>query len=489
MADDVAADDDGSNDESVGTEEKTRIDMSVDIVDAGPCKKHVRVSIPDAEVQKFLNREFTDLVRNAAVPGFRPGKAPRRLIERRFKEDVADKVKSSILFQSLEQIGEEQKLDPLSEPAIDPRSINLPETGDFVYEFDVEVRPEFALPEYKSLSIKRPTKTFTDKDVDAALETFRRRQGDLQTKAGGAELGDYVVVDIRFNSNGEIVREFEEITVRVDKELTFRDGAIVGFFDGIKGAKEGDTRELKVKMADSVSRTELAGQEIDAVFVVKEVKEIHLPALDSPFFDKIGVADEGELRDFIRTSLERRLDYARRREATQQVLSQVTGKTDIQLPQDLLKRQTERALARRLIELENAGYGEEEIRSRINRLRQDSIASTAQSLKEQFVLQAIAEAEEIKVDEEDLETEVINIAMRSGESARRVRSRIEKDNLWDAIGMQVLERKTVDKVIEYATIEEVPWTDDELASSGIDESAVPEVESVPATDETSEETG
>jgi len=474
MADNVAVENEDVEQQDGDAAEKTRIDMNVTVADAGPCKKHVKVTIPNPEVEKFYDREFTDLVRNAAVPGFRPGKAPRKLIERRFREEVADRVKSNILMQSLEQIGEEQKLDPLSEPQLDMKSIVLPTEGDFVYEFDVEVRPEFETPDYKNLTVERPTKTFTDKDVDASLENFRRRQGDLKSKKGGAAKGDYIDVDIRFVSDGKVVREFSDITVRVDEELTFRDGAIPQFLNGIKGAKEGDTKEFKVKMADAVARPELSGKEIDAVFVVKEVKELDAPELNEEFFQKIGMSDEGELRDMIRNSLERRLEYAQRNATTEQVMSKLTEKADWELPQDLLKRQTERALARRLIELERAGYSEDEIHSRLNRLRQDSVASTARALKEQFVLQAIAEAEEIKVDEEDLEEELSDIAARTGESIRRVRARIEKDGLWDAIGMQVLEQKTIKKIVEYAQIKDVEWKDEELASSAIDAAAVPE---------------
>lgn len=464
-------------------DDKSKLDMAVDIQDAGPCKKHVKVTIPQAEVDKFFDREFTDLVKSAAVPGFRPGKAPRRLIERRFREDVGDRVKSNILMQSLEQIGEDHKLDPLSEPELNMETITLPEEGEFVYEFDVEVRPEFDLPEYKNLVIKQPNKEFTDKDVDEALDVFLRRQGEMQPKEGKAVLGDYVDVDIRFVSGGEVVREFEDITVRVDKELTFRDGAIDEFDKGMVGATEGDTREFKVKMADMVARPELAGKEIEAVFVVKAVKELIRPDLNEAFFQKVGVQDEGELRDTIRATLERRLEHAQSEAATEQIMGQLTKEANWDLPQDLLKRQTERALGRRLVELERAGYSEEEIRSRLNRLRQDSVQSTAQALKEQFVLQAVAEAEEIKIDDDDLEDEIIDIAQRSGESARRVRARIEKENLWDAIGSQVLERKTLEKIREYGKVEETEWKDEAIASSAVDEAAVPESETPAAEEE------
>lgn len=470
MADEVAVKSGEVADESTETK---RIEMTVDVSDAGPCKKHVRVQIPESEVNRFFDNEFTDLVRNSAVPGFRPGKAPRRLIERRFREDVSERVKGQILMQSLEQIGEEQKLDPLAEPSLDMKSINLPESGSFVYEFDIEVRPEFELPDYKGLAIERPAKDFKDGDIDTALQNFLRRQGEMKTKAGKVAKDDYVDVDIRFVTDGDVVREFESITVRVDDELTFRDGAIQNFASKMVGAKEGETREFKVKMADGVARKELAGKEIDAVFVVKEVKELVPAKMDANLFSEVGVADEGELRDEIRLSLERRLEHAQRQASSDQIMNQLLAKTKIDLPQDLLRRQTERALARRLIELERAGYSEEEVRSHMNKLRQDSLNSTARALREQFILQAVAEAEAIKIEEPDLDQEVEEIARRSGESVRRVRSRVDKDGLWEALGAQVLERKTIEKIVGLAKVKDVPWQDEVLSSSAIDEAAVP----------------
>ncbi|MBY0585676.1 trigger factor [bacterium] len=456
-------------------DEQKRIELSVEMTDAGPCKKHVRVEIPQVEVDKFFDREFTDLVRKSAVPGFRPGKAPRRLIEKRFREDVSDKVKSMILMQSMEQVGEDQKLDVLTEPNLDVNSINLPTEGPFVYEFEVEVRPAFDLPSYDGLQIERPAKEFKDADIDTAMTNFLRREGEMKPKAGAVADDDYIDVDIRFVTDGVVVREFEQITVRVDDELTFRDGLIEKFAKGIIGAKEGETRDFKVKMADGVARKELAGKEIDAQFVVKEVKELIPATLGPGLFSTAGVSDEGELRDEIRVSLERRLEHAQRQACSDQIMNQLIGKTKIDLPQDLLKRQTERALARRLVELERAGYGEEEVKAHINRLRQDSMSSTARALREQFILQAIAEAESIKIDEPDLDEEIEEIARRSGESVRRVRSRVEKDGLWEALASQVLERKTIAAIVAKAKVKNVPWKDEVLSSSAVDEAAVPEL--------------
>ena len=121
--------------------------LSVEIQTAGPCKKHVRVQVPRIDLDHFYNEAVKDLVTTAAVPGFRTGHVPRKLVEKRFRKEVGDHVRQKVLMQSLQQLGEDHKLDAINEPDLDVETLVLPEEGDFNYEFDVEVRPEFDLPE------------------------------------------------------------------------------------------------------------------------------------------------------------------------------------------------------------------------------------------------------------------------------------------------------------------------------------------------------
>jgi trigger factor len=146
-----------------GEEQKAKkLTQSVEMKDVGPCKKHVKVTVERGAIDERLKEKFKDLVDKSFVPGFRPGKAPSRLVEKRYGTEVGDQVKTEVLLASLEQLADETDLAPLAPPNIDPEKIEMPKEGPFVYEFEVEVRPEFDLPEYKGLKLKRPVYTFTD---------------------------------------------------------------------------------------------------------------------------------------------------------------------------------------------------------------------------------------------------------------------------------------------------------------------------------------
>src|SRR5262245_52961260 len=163
-----------------------KLRQTVEIRDTGPCKKHIKVTVERADIDERMGDHFSKLVKDTNVPGFRPGKTPRRLIERRFRSDVADQVKSEVLMASLDQLGKDHDIAPLAEPDIDIEKIEVPKDGPLVYEFEVEVRPQFDLPAYKGLKLKRPVKTFTADDVADARRALLKDHSQVVPKEGAA---------------------------------------------------------------------------------------------------------------------------------------------------------------------------------------------------------------------------------------------------------------------------------------------------------------
>src|SRR5256885_650812 len=165
-----------------------KLKQTVEISDVGPCKKHVKITVEREAIDERFKEKFDELLkdRTAAVPGFRPGKAPRKYIERKFKPTVTEDVRREVLMASLQQLAEDSNISPLAPPELEPEQLEIPDEGPFVYEFDVEVRPEFDLPEYKGMKIKKPVRKYTDADIQAALRRLLERQGALVPKVGTA---------------------------------------------------------------------------------------------------------------------------------------------------------------------------------------------------------------------------------------------------------------------------------------------------------------
>lgn len=170
--------------------EKSRLELSVDIQNAGPCKRHVQIKVPRSSIDEVYQTILEDYTEKASVPGFRVGHVPAELVKRRFKSELSEQVKQRVLMVSLEQLSEESDLDPINEPNLDLDSIEIPDEGDFEFEFDVEVRPEFDMPKYKGLQIKRPSREISEKDVKAYLDQFLQQYGKLVPVEEAAAPGD-----------------------------------------------------------------------------------------------------------------------------------------------------------------------------------------------------------------------------------------------------------------------------------------------------------
>lgn len=442
--------------EETPADEIKKLQQTVEMRDVGPCKKHIKVTVEREDVDALFDEKYSELVGEAHVPGFRPGKVPRKVIERRFYKDVAEQVKSELLLTSLEQIAEEQNLAPLSPPKLDLEAIEIPKEGPLIYEFEVEVRPEFELPPYKGLKLKRGVRTFTEEDVAAERYRLLAPDGQIVPKPeGNAQVGDVLVADVTTRDGDRVLNRIKELVIRIDPQLAFRDGMADKFGEEVRGANPGDRRTVRITLSNSVADASLRGKTITAYLEIKEVKKIRLPELTHDYLHRFGVHTPEQLDELIRVRLQRRLDYAQRSWARQQVMDLLAGSIDWELPEELLIRQARRAINRRIMEMRAEGVPEHEIRGRQRVLQQDTLRSTAQSLKEHFILQKIAEVENIDVDEDDLDREIERWAERNNESVRRVRARFEKEELLDVLAAEIVERKALDLILDSAEYTDV----------------------------------
>ncbi|WP_437188035.1 trigger factor [Planctomicrobium sp. SH668] len=435
---------------------ENRLDLTVDIEKTGPCKRHVRIKVPRNSIDEVYETILEDYTHRAEVPGFRVGHVPAQLIKRRFKTELADQVKQRVLMTSLEQLGEESNIEPIVEPSLDLESIEIPEEGDFEFEFDVEVRPEFEMPKYKGLKLKRPSREIQDDDVNAYLDRFLQQYGKLVPVEEAAKAGDYVTVSVTVSHNGEVLTKIDEVSLRVRKTLRFQDAELTGFDALLTGAKAGDTRETDLTVSMEASAIEMRGEKVHAVFTVLDVKHLETPELDQDFLERLGADSLDSLKAQVKGMLERQVKYEQRQACRTQVTEQITESANWDLPEELVSKQVDNALRREILEMQQAGFTSKEILARENDLRQRSLTMTRRNLKEHFVLDRLAEEEKIEVTEADLNAEIGLMAMQRGENPRRVRARMAKSGMLDNLFAQIRERKAVDVILDNAEFIDEP---------------------------------
>lgn len=451
--------DTGVADETTGAEVEApavdRLEQTVSIQEVGPCRRHVTVTIPRSDIESQFNKAVKELIETVRIPGFRPGRVPRVLVEKKFKDEIVSSVRQNLLMRSLEQVADENDLDAINEPDFDMESLSIPDEGDFTYEFDVEVRPEFTLPEYKGLTLERPVRELSDADYAAEERKFLRQFARLVSADGAVEPGHIVDATITVTWNGQQLLPPTDQTFIVRPTLRFQDGEVTGFDKLISGAKIDDVRTADVKISPEAARMEVRGETVQVSFQVTDVRTFKIPELNQEFAETNGFESVEKVQEFVRDSQKRKLEYDQRQSARKQVLSKITESATWDLPETLVRRQVDNALRREVLEMQQAGFNDDEISARRNELLQQQITMTRQALKEHFVLDRISDEEKLEVTPQEIDMEVYLMALRRGESPRKMRARLEKQGLMENLAAQVLERKAIDFIISNATFKDV----------------------------------
>jgi trigger factor len=437
---------------SVETEAPSKLDLKLQIDKPGACQRHVVVTIPRAELDRYFRKAYDEIAPRADLPGFRPGKVPRKLLESRFKKTVADQVKSNLVMDSLQQITEEGGFSAISEPDMDYGAVNLPDAGDFTFEFNIEVRPEFDSPKWEGLELTRTEYTLTDSDVDRQLERTLERVTPGEAWDGEARLGDRVVINAEFSVAGKRISGLLDELVTLRPKLSFADSIVEDFGNLFVGKREGATAETQFKILDTSLNETLRGATVDATFDVVEIRRVNVEGLSTAQLSDLGFDSAEELRDFVRSELERQAQYHQDQLLREQIVEKLTAAADWELPPGLVRRQADRELQRRVLELRRSGFNDDQIRSVVNSMRRNIEDLTKTALREHFVLEKIGEDLSIEPTEAEYDAEIKLIAEQSDASPRQVRAKLERTGQMDAVRNQILERTVIQRITEAAKV-------------------------------------
>jgi trigger factor len=442
--------------EETADEAEARLNLGVEITDVGPCRKHVNVTVPEADIHQIRDNAVDELLEKAEVPGFRTGRAPRSLLLKRFKDEISSDIKQKVLMASLDQLSDDESIHPITEPTLDVESLSIPDSGDFCYEFEVEVRPDFELPDYTTLTIKSPSGDISDDEFAAHKEEYLASFSSRETISDPAADGDFISCTLSFMHNGSEIREVKNTSLQLRETLKFQDASLDGFSTLMTGAVAGDERRATVTISMQSPVVEMRGEDVDVVISVSEVQRLVLPTLDGEFLERFSCDTLDELDERLLGAMERQIEYQQRQSAREQILTQIIESSEWELPESLVRKQADNALRREILEMSQAGFTREQIMARENELRQNALEGTRQALKEHFVLDRVATKEEIECLPSDVEAEMMTMSFQGGESIRRIRARMTKSGMIENLEAQLRERKAVDFMIDQATTEDVP---------------------------------
>jgi len=437
-------------------EQSTKPKNTVTIEEAGPCRKKVIIEVPEEAVKNATEEQYENLRKEALVPGFRKGRAPRRLLEKRFGKETTEQIKLKLIADASESAIKDNELQTLGEPDIDFEKIELPAEGPMKFDFEVEVRPELDLPQLEGIPVTRTKLEVTEEQIDREIEQMQRWSGVWTPRKDGAvEPEDQIIADVVLKAEG-----IEEEQKLDNAEIYVRQNGFVGAIPVEKldkllvGAKAGQTKETSVDVPKTFFREEYRGKKVDMQISIKDVKWLKPADLDENFLQRVGADDKDDLREKIRDTLQGRLETQQRTEMTEQIYQYLLDNIDFDLPLDIVAQQANTVLQRQYTNLIMRGLSREQVEEHVEQLQASSEQQAKQQLKTFFIMDEVAEKLDIEVSEEEINGHIAQLAMQRGQRPERMREDMERNGSLAQFSLEVRQNKCIAKLLETAKITE-----------------------------------
>jgi len=427
--------------------------MNIEIEEVGPCKKLLKFEIPKETIDDEWQKQLKEVARMAKVPGFRKGKAPRKLLEKNYGDKIMDDVKRAVVSGSYQQAIEENKLSPIGDPDIGNFDLELGKPLKF--EITLEVLPTFELGDYKGMKLQRKPVSVTDEDIDKALETISKQKAQLAiVKTGKVKVEDFIICDCEVGINDEVVWSDQELEVMVSGSHV-ADINVPDLKDRLVGVKSGDKVSADVELGDSFSVEQHRNKSAKMEISIKEIKRPKSPKIDDELAKQVGYETLGELKEFMSKRLEMEKKRMAEGEMQEQISSKLIEMADFEMPEDMIKHHTNERLHKYQLDLVNKGTPQEEIEKHTEDMKSASEESVVRDFKMSLVLEHIAEKERIFVTEDDVNRRISEMAGMYGLDAAGMKKQLEKMNSMSNLRHQLRESKTLNLLMKEANIEEV----------------------------------
>ncbi|MDX1513557.1 MAG: trigger factor [Gammaproteobacteria bacterium] len=433
--------------------------MQVTVEGETGLERRLRVQIPEERVKGEVNRRLNSMASRARVPGFRPGKAPLKVLEKRYGEQVRSEVVGEMVQSSFFEAISQEKLRPAGSPTIDPLDAAPGQGIDYTAVFDVY--PELETPPVETLEIARPVAEVSDADVDNMVETLRRQRREWQEVARAAKVTDRVIIDFDGEMDGKPLEKGsgEQVPVELDAGRM-----IEGFEDGLVGMAAGDEKVLKLSFPENYPAKELAGKPAEFRVKAHRVEEPRLPEVDDKFAERFGIKEGGveALRAEIRNNMERELSDALRAITKRNVMDALLQGQEVTLPDSLVKEEVQRAMQHRKVELSHSGVDPETAGLEPGMFEEQARTRVALGL----LLAELIKANDIKPDPERIRERIESIASTYEDPDQVISWYYADRSRLSDVETTVLEDQVVEWILERAKVREEASSFDEILNPG-----------------------
>lgn len=433
--------------------------MNIQVNDLSETRKSLVITLDPSEVAAERQAVIGEYTKLARLPGFRPGKAPLAMVEKRFGKEIADEFKQKVVARAYRSALEDKKLDVINVVNVEEGKIE-PALAAAV-TITVDVRPDFKLPEYAGLPTQVESAEATDTEVDNVIEQLRAERADFKVAERAAAKGDYVKLAYEGSIDGKPIAELapdKQIYGKVPQTWEEVEGAQEGVIPGLGrqlgGVKTGEKKTVEITFpAEFPAASALAGKKASYAVEVQEIRERILPPLDEAFFKEQKVDDLAGLKSQVRTNVKMQKEYQNRAAQRRQVTDALAAKVDFPVPQSLVDAETQGVLRQFIEENMRRGVAEEQFEKDKKELFEGARKAATNRVKLQFVLAKIAEAEKLSVTEADIDNFIYREAMRTNQKPEKLVKELTRDrDQLRSVQQSIIFDKAVDFLVSKATV-------------------------------------
>ncbi|MEB3186130.1 MAG: trigger factor [bacterium] len=411
------------------------------------------VEVDADRVNRAYEHAARDLAKQVRIDGFRPGKAPLKLVERHVGSEaiLAQAIEKQLVGEAYTQAITEHQVETIADPNFELVSFGKGEA--LVFKATVEVRPEVKLGTYTDIEVTAVEVSVTDEDVQNQLNSLASSRGSLETADRAAAMGDVVIADFEGKIGGEAFAGGTATGYSIEM-ATGR--FIEGFVEGLVGTTAGQEPSLDLKFPEDYPNQELAGKDVTFTFKVHEVKERKAPTLDDAFATSLGSDSLEALTARIREDLTAQRSEAREVELRKQMLEKILGEAEMEIPETMIRREIDLLITQQARMLQQQGIDPNQIftRENIDSWRTRVQPEAEKRIRTSLTLGAIARAENIQPTVDEIEEAIVEFAAESGTNPKSFRNQVIRNGAWNQIADEVLSSKIVEWLFEKAKIVE-----------------------------------
>lgn len=432
--------------------------MNVTVENLAPCKKLVRFEVDSKTVDETFESVTKEFLRHAAMPGFRPGKAPREMVLKKYEKEIEEEVKRKLMSEVYHKGIKEQKLSVVGYP--DLEQIQFARGQPYQFAATLETAPDFEMPEYRGLPARREAAVVTEAEIDRALEALRGQMAQFEKVDRPVQQGDFVVVNYTGISEGKPITEIAPAARGLTEQKNFwvevkKDSFIPGFAEQLVGAKAGDKRTVTVDFPADFVTPQLAGKQGVYDVEVVEVKERTMPSLDDKFAQSYDAENLEKLREGVRGDLQNELNLKQKRSIRSQLVKGLMERVNFDLPESVVQQETRNVVYDIVAENQKRGVSKEAIDQQKEEIYSMANQSAKDRVKLSFIFQGIAEKEGIRVLPEELKARIAVLASSYNIAPDKLTKELEKRGSVSDVFQQLLHEKVIDFLQENARIEHV----------------------------------